>query len=81
MSQPATEAPETATSFNITDEDVSEAQRQEQQALVEAQMSHLNNRVVVLRATVNRLQAEVERLTSALSSEDNEKSNPEEEQS
>ena len=80
MSQPATEAPETATSFSITDEDVSEAQRQEQDALVDAQMSHLNRRVVVLRATVNRLQAEVERLTNALSAVDAE-NDTEEEQS
>lgn len=49
------DAPRTIT---FTDEEVSSAQMAEQAALQEVTNQHLQNRVVTLRAMVNKLQAE-----------------------
>lgn len=59
--------PTTDSTTPITQEEVAQAEADEQREFANAQTKYLNQRIVILRVQNNRLQAEVDRLTRALS--------------
>lgn len=69
MSETIQEQEAVTNELTLSDEEVSSAQAEEQAAMNNAQLSHLNQRVVLLRATVNRLARENEKLRAQLESE------------